>query len=125
MKREIKFRAYCPKDKKVYKSFEPFSQKFQEQSISGTIKPFPKDYIFMQYTELKDKNGVEVYEGDIVSFGYYDIGIPEMVRSIGVVEYDSKHLCYKLSKKINVPFYEGLRDIEVLGNIYQNTELIK
>ena len=83
----------------------------------------------MQYTGLKDKNGREIYEGDIIRrWGYidrdkqgwiYDEIKWEMIRasddmgveSVGFIDYEAT--------------YPREKGIEVIGNIYENKELIK
>lgn len=76
-----------------------------------------------QYTGLKDKNGNKIFEGDIVDF-------PDRSdsESYGVVEYDTNETEFGI---VYDSIYEGLgrqyhsRDIEVIGNIFDNSELLE
>jgi uncharacterized phage protein (TIGR01671 family) len=93
-----------------------------------------KPYEFMQYTGLKDKNGREIYAGDIVQWPSNLVGRRERrIKDLGVIEYDSRNLGYWL-KRVNggdgftgtVNLWQGAVMVgEVIGNIYENPELLE
>ena len=91
---------------------------------SGIIERRPHEVILMPYTGLKDKNGVEICEGDIVETVYNG----EVFA--GVVVYDLSEVDFKVTdgkEKYgrNFQYLAGNDENEVIGNIYENPELLE
>jgi uncharacterized phage protein (TIGR01671 family) len=139
MSREIKFRAW----RKVIKTMQYFDTiAFLESSddvLTYTKQPSEEphgideltDDVLMQYTGLKDKNGKEIYEGDILEFNDFD-----SLRTGGHTEDNiiRNKVCFSCGTwivKTENGFYDlysaivNDEELEVIGNIYENQELLK
>lgn len=123
--REIKFRAWN-KEKKIMGEVlgidilhkEIF---FSNEDVDCYEHTDFKDIELMQYTGLKDKNNKEIYEGDIVKLrANHGIGVIKYYDEWGafVVEYIKPRPLVVLGMN----YYK--EDIEVIGNIYKNSELL-
>ena len=114
--RELRFRAWNKYSKKMEDFIISPQIMFGEGgSIWETDMTRADDCILMQYTGLKDKNGVDIYEGDILR----GTGIDEKIRVWKAV---SLHYFHHWQHTEDLIDEHG--DIEVIGNIYQNPELL-
>lgn len=118
--KEVKFRAWDT----MFEKMLYMGELHQTTNISSImIHPQYSRFKLMQYTGLHDKNGKEIYEGDIVKCG---------TNKVGVVEYDPYEALYHVGND-PLQYYvygsnepETMRvEIETIGNIYDNPELIK
>lgn len=134
--REIKFRGWDERAKLMHEDFRYIKSGDEgndwiiftssRQTLQEKHHPFENPYFqeqfkIMQYTGLKDANGVEIYEGDVV----------EDHNGTGFVEYAEKHAAFRVNYANGQAkwFYDynlrGEREsIQVIGNIYQNPELL-
>lgn len=132
MTRELKFRAWDKKTNKMYPIDSlvwDLSDNIEEVWLSGVeleyIDPETSpgfrtmDEVFLeQYTGIKDRNGKEIYEGDIVrvarSYGYGFL--PK--GAIAIIDFDEKELCYKLRCQGEFRL-TAKKELEVIGNIHE------
>ena len=116
-----KYRAWNTKSGRFAKDGELFlsidSKNYNLYSVDFDNFRLENDnYILMQSTGLRDKNGVEVYEGDILKtwIGGYEQASPYVVE-------DMRKLYFELERDDS---YYRIQKTEILGNIYENPGLM-
>lgn len=149
MKREIKFRGYDPdtkrwyfgslvkQNKTTYVTSEDYDRNpgntewfifwdemtdwcLPNRHLQGSVDPKS----IGEYTGLHDKNGREIYEGDIVRTGDDNVGDPEPM--IGkVIMQDGSWLIENEKKREAIDLFSEITSREVIGNIFENPELLE
>lgn len=128
-----KFRAWDKKCNEMFKDTFAVTENGQviiveQESVFDTPDyMFTDDLIIMQSTGLKDKNGKEIFEGDVVK---YEVGRNTYTEEVA---YDKNLAGFGVKDaKANVVFTFGeiaedisLISLEVIGNIYEDSELLK
>lgn len=112
--REIKFRAW-DKIEEVMLDWKSLTDTFFAHKCDTIFND--KSIILMQYTGLKDKNDVEIFEEDIVE--YYECSIKEIEK----VEF--LHGCFCPIGQSDWIDNNKIHDMKIIGNIYENPELIR
>jgi len=166
--RQIKFRAWCESNKEMYYpdgiyefwidnnsiGFYPRYDKDELHHFNTNPSESEKEILAMQFTGLHDKNGKEIYEGDIVKFHYFYMSYGENMGAqesehelIGVVEWQNYGYGLSAIKGEHWKGYTGYSDgegssdflhlvimsessvheesFEVIGNIYEHPDLLK
>ena len=116
--REIKFRVWDKKENEMF-----YSNMYQDKtSMIYGLGNFLKECSdieepIMQYTGLKDKNGVEIYENDVVITPYRETN--------GYIYYSAPTFGLKDKTGVCVVFtWEDFNEFEVIGNIYEHRHLL-
>lgn len=129
--REIKFRGYGKFEKKWVYGYGLHQSIFIDGSSNAYVTAGIREVFIVdkesagQYTGCKDANGNEIYEGDIVS------SWSKGVQGKGVVKQrvDGLWIIYPAFSKGEIwglcPNQEGISTVEVIGNMYENPELLE
>ena len=117
--REIKFRAWAVAS---HCMFYP-----NWETHDGILSEIPNT-ILMQYTGLKDKNGTEIYEKDVLNVCNGSINLIPWMDKLYEVKYQLNkgwNICMFCWDKTGKSVMDSTHWCEVVGNIYKNPELLK
>jgi uncharacterized phage protein (TIGR01671 family) len=139
--RELKFRCWDKQTRQMSPAFTLFGEflligavhawQYESGNKSKSSLEALNDLEVMQWTGLKDKNGKEIYEGDVVTahnaeqVGYDNEGTEIMQDVIGKVFFEDGYFQYDGHSMGPIPLSYDLEQIEVIGNLYQNPDLLK
>ncbi len=136
--KDIKFRAWRNYEKYMVTSprgvltaIQHVMQLASQPGFSNiNNQPCEERYELMQYTGLKDSDGKEIYKGDIVDCKMVSADRTHYIEEyIAVVEEDICNPCFVLKQANGTVEYDfvkcGLMVLKVIGNIYENPELLE
>ena len=125
--REIKFRAWNKYAKKMqnpaFITFEGVCMDYSQEPGEG-LDNCSDEYVLMQYTGLRDKNGVEIYEGDIVDAKTYPVHLV-VIWSFGACGFVVNDYAIDDGTYLAELCRADLEGLSVIGNIYSNPKLLE
>jgi uncharacterized phage protein (TIGR01671 family) len=121
--RSIKFRAWIVKDKEWLNDFSVSTD--GEIVNESNWMMDPEKVILMQSTGLTDKNGKDIFEGDVLG-GFFENGFIKWCDKCKALQYSASGFCFACEGDVH--WYELVEDegtLEVIGNVYENPELLE
>lgn len=144
MGREIKFKAWYkplgvmiePKKLEMINFEVKVLGVYLELDGKGFNKLRMSDFELLQYTGLKDKNGREIYEGDILTSEEYPFQDDGQYNYHGLIEWIDEEASFYMTKRLANPEKRGvsngisepiysIEEFEVIGNLFDNPELLE
>lgn len=121
-----KFRAFLTETKTIHDVLQiDLSRSMVSLKIENVSEWYWfKEVVLMQSTGLKDKNGVEIFEGDIVANQYGNVGYVAYLQQEAGFVVVLKKSDYRLGHRNTGESYDVTTNHEVIGNIHSNPELL-
>lgn len=134
--RDIKFRVWDKETKHIHIFGDDIHDAITSEGKTNKIYYYnlqngcdsldeDSDYVLMQYTGLKDKNGKEIFEGDIVYFNYREPQRHEIIFEDGsfwLKDKDSQ--CTPIHEVKEICFGASNFYLEVIGNVWEDSDLL-
>ena len=120
--REIKFRAWLTKKKAMAEVYTLGLTGIEYSTVSVNKELWSgvgnEDMVLMQFTGLSDKNGKDIYEGDVVTNVKFKDGSDYTNVNLHIY-YENAHF------GVGMAYLADVKELEVIGSMYENPDLIQ